>query len=362
MTHPTPLQAADTAAWHDKLGGLKIIDPTQWHGKTIPSRDWIVPGWIPTRCVTLLYGDGGAGKSLLTMLLLTATALGGEWLGFPVKQAPVFGFFCEDDEDELQRRQDCINQKLGCEFIDLTHLKLYSGVGEDNIFLDFEGQAVRGSVTELYEKIEKFVLSSGARLVVLDTAADIFGGNEIIKSEVRAFLNKLAGLALKIDGAVVVCAHPSAAGMASGVGDGGNKAWNNTVRSRLYFERIEGDATGDLRTLTRKKSNYAKAGEAMTVRYVDGVFVRQEESPLFEGIKTRKLRAYILGEIEKRQDTMAPLSAACNSAMFLPKILCKPLDFKHKDLKDEMVRMLADGIITIDQRTARSPKGLRKCA
>jgi RecA-family ATPase len=303
MIHPTPRQAADAAAWRDKFEGLKIIDPTQWQGKVIPPRAWIVPGWIPSRCVTLLYGDGGAGKSLLMMLLLAAAANGGEWLGMPVKQMPAFGFFCEDDEDELQRRQDCINQKFAYKFSDLTHLKLYSGVGEDNIFLDFDGQSVRGSVVEIYKKVEKFVLSSDMRLVALDTAADIFGGNEIIKSEVRAFLNMLAGLALKIDGAVIVCAHPSAAGMASGVGDGGNKAWNNTVRSRLYFKLVDGDETGDLRTLTRKKSNYAKAGESITVRYADGVFVRQEESPLLEGIKARKLRTHILAEIEKRQDT-----------------------------------------------------------
>jgi hypothetical protein len=45
-------------------------------GLQVPDREWLVPDLIPTRTVTLLYGDGGTGKSLLALQLAVAVALG----------------------------------------------------------------------------------------------------------------------------------------------------------------------------------------------------------------------------------------------------------------------------------------------
>ncbi len=58
---------------------LNVIDPIQLQGRPIPERKWLVPNWIPHRNVTMLGGDGGLGKSLLAMQLLTACATGHPW-------------------------------------------------------------------------------------------------------------------------------------------------------------------------------------------------------------------------------------------------------------------------------------------
>ncbi|HEY9147871.1 MAG TPA: AAA family ATPase, partial [Gammaproteobacteria bacterium] len=50
-------------------------------GLPIPEREWLVQDLIPARNVTLLYGDGGTGKSLLALQLAVAVALGRPWLG-----------------------------------------------------------------------------------------------------------------------------------------------------------------------------------------------------------------------------------------------------------------------------------------
>ena len=47
----------------------------------VPERDWLVPGLVPSGTVTLLGGDGGTGKSLVTLQLAAAIALGTPWLG-----------------------------------------------------------------------------------------------------------------------------------------------------------------------------------------------------------------------------------------------------------------------------------------
>ena len=341
---------------------LALIDPRSWCGQPVPQREWLIKDWFLRRGVTLLYGDGGTGKSLLMLMLLISAALEEKWLGLDVEQTKGIGFFCEDDHDELHRRTAWIMERMNRSLSELADLKLYSGVGENNILMQFDrdGMAI---IEEFYNRLEKAIIDSGARLVVLDTAADFFGGNEIVKSEVRAFLNKLAGLALKIDGAIIICSHPSVSGLTTGSGESGSKAWNNTVRCRLYFEHIKDDETGDLRTLSRKKSNYAKRDEFVTVRYDDGVFIREENSGLTESIKVQGLRNYILSEVEKRQDTERWLSMVPQTRQtgrYLPSVLRKPPEYKEKDLKKVAQQMLENGEIEFFTRNKK--QGLRKGA
>ena len=61
-----------------------------------------------------------------------------------------------------------------------------------------------------------------------------------------------------------------------GSGLSGSTAWNNSVRARLYFERVrEGGYEGDrdARRLVVCKSNYGATGDEIAVRWRDGVFV-----------------------------------------------------------------------------------------
>src|SRR5581483_10408400 len=76
-------------------------------------REWRVDGWVPNRQVTLLYGDGGLGKSLIGMQLQFDSAVGNNWLGLPTTQCRSIGFYCEDEQDELQRRLHEIREAAG---------------------------------------------------------------------------------------------------------------------------------------------------------------------------------------------------------------------------------------------------------
>jgi hypothetical protein len=60
---------------------LPVFNPADWEGKKAPPRLWVVPDDIPNRNVTLLYADGGTGKSYLELQLAVARALGKEWIG-----------------------------------------------------------------------------------------------------------------------------------------------------------------------------------------------------------------------------------------------------------------------------------------
>jgi hypothetical protein len=60
---------------------LHAFNPADWEGKTAPPRLWIVLDYIPAGTVTLLYADGGTGKSYLKLQLAVARALSKEWIG-----------------------------------------------------------------------------------------------------------------------------------------------------------------------------------------------------------------------------------------------------------------------------------------
>ena len=95
-------------------------------------------------------------------------------------------------------------------------------------------------------------------------------------AQATAFVGLLKGLAGVCGSAVLLVAHPSLTGMSKGSGLSGSTSWNNSVRSRLYLDRIkDGDHEPDpnRRRLTVLKANYGPAGAEIGLTWQDGVFV-----------------------------------------------------------------------------------------
>jgi RecA-family ATPase len=337
-----------------KEGGLALINPATLHGQAILPRTWILPEWVPLHATTALYGDGGVGKSLLAMMLMTAVATGKPFLGLPVRQGKTLGLFCEDTRDELHRRQAEINRVLGCDFADLGDMRWYSGVGEDNILADFSKDT---PLTALYKSLRKEALAFGAQLIVIDTAADTFGGNENDRGQVRRFIGALTRLALEVEGAVLLCAHPSVAGMRDGSGYGGNTAWSNSVRSRLYLTRPaekDGEHDPDARILSRKKANYAGQEAQIRVRWQDGAFVPTDASQggvvgaVVREQAQRRAQECFLRAVDALTGQGRNLSSSKNSGNYAPKIV-RTLSYGQalttKDLERAMHALFEKGLI-----------------
>jgi RecA-family ATPase len=208
---------------------LALVNAASFAGKALPPRDWLVENLIPMRQVTLLYGDGATGKTLVELQLGVAVATGTDWLGTLPKDGNVLILSAEDDIDETHRRLADIVAGRDFGLPDLGGLTIVPLAGEDALL------AVAGR-----------------------------GG-------------MLRGLAIKYNIAVVVLAHPSLSGMSSGNGTSGNTAWSNSARSPLYLEQVKGEngevVDETLRRLTVKKANYAKAGTEITIRWERGRFV-----------------------------------------------------------------------------------------
>jgi RecA-family ATPase len=78
---------------------------------------------------TGLYGLGGEGKTLLAQTLATGCAIGEPWLGLATRPCKSLLLFCEDDAEEMQRRQDAINRYIGCTFADLGAMRWLPRLG-----------------------------------------------------------------------------------------------------------------------------------------------------------------------------------------------------------------------------------------
>lgn len=245
-------------------------------GLHVPDREWLVPDLIPARTVTLLYGDGGTGKSLLALQLAVAVALGQSWIGLPVKAGKALFPSAEDEADELHRRLADIVRNEGARLSDLRNLTIRSLAGEDAMLARLAGTTGPLVASDLYREVDALLEAERPALLVLDTLADMFPGNENDKAQVRAFVGLLKRLAIKHDCAVVMLAHPSLSGMASGNGTSGNVAWSGSARSRLYLDRIasEGqEADPDARVLRTMKANYGPKGGELRITWKAGVFV-----------------------------------------------------------------------------------------
>ncbi len=258
---------------------IKVFNPADWHGEPIPPRQWYCEGLIPMRTVTILNGDGGVGKSLLALQIATAGAMSLDTLGLAPLAGGTIYLGAEDDADEFQRRLADIARAHGHDLDYLFMLRLISLADRDAL-LAVPDRTGNMQPTSLWQGLETYAKDFKPKLIVLDTAADLFGGDEIKRGQVRQFIAMLRKLAMEIDCAIVLLAHPSVQGMQSGTGSSGSTAWNNSVRSRLYLTRPDGnDADPDLRILKTMKSNYGKVGDEIRLRWKDGVFVLDDGKP-----------------------------------------------------------------------------------
>lgn len=258
-----------------------VIDPAAWAGVTPPWRAWAWDKLAPHAHVTLLAGRGAVGKSLLAQQLATHVALGLPFMGHDVRQARALYLTCEDEPDELHRRQAAIMRALGRsegELADkLTLASLWGRIGNA---LAIEGDGGTIIATTLFHELEDAVKRAGVGFVVLDNVAHLFAGNENDRGHATAFLSICERLAKAIDGAVILLAHTPKAGDA---GYSGSTAWENAVRARLLLDYPDAGEGGlvdpDARVLTLGKANQSQRGEAIAMHWRDHQFTHDDDLP-----------------------------------------------------------------------------------
>lgn len=266
-----------------RIDEFRPFTPAQSWDKTEPPRlDWMVQDTFLRGSVAILAGDGGLGKSLLLQQLQTASALGVPWLGKQTQRVRSLAVFCEDDTDELHRRQEAINRHYGCRMSDLEPVMMESRAGRDCVMMQFQQWGGDGRRTPMFDQFAYAAKQHRAQILILDTVADVFSGNEVDRNQPRTFIRALRRLAIELQGVVILTQHPSVEGMNSGSGRSGSTGWHNSVRSRFYLtmpKRAAGeqDEPTNERWLKGMKNNYSKFGGKTSVTWESGVFRLTEE-------------------------------------------------------------------------------------
>jgi hypothetical protein len=172
---------------------LACIDPEPIH--------WLVPGYVPLGKLVLLAGDGGHGKSTLTLKLAADLTRGRPCLGLdyqPLPQCEVLLIGCEDDY------ADTVVPRLLAADADRKRVFKLDGVrGDDGKVLPFSLAHYEAMERELEARPD-------IRLVVIDPAGAYIGRagiNDHKDSELRSLLDPMAELAARRRVTIILVKH-----------------------------------------------------------------------------------------------------------------------------------------------------------
>ena len=217
---------------------LNEIDP-----KTI---EWLVPGWIPKRALTLIAGQPGAGKTTLALALAAACSTGGFWGDHSVEKGEVI-LYCGEDTFPEVIVPNLIAQNAD---LDKIHNPIF-GLDDDGLPESFNpGKHIALLKQELKKR-------RNVKLMVIDPAMSIASNvrDENRPNDIRKALEPVQSLAEDAGIAIVGITHFLKRHNATGsnILDRvlGSQAWGAVARMVLAVEQQNAG-----RACMRVKSNW----------------------------------------------------------------------------------------------------------
>ena len=192
------------------------LTPIPWDEIKETDRQWLIPNWLPANTVTMFTGQGGAGKSWLTLQVaceIASHAVPGAW-GKATYEIPkqteyddstdndpkhiVFATY-EDEPAEIKRRLNALCYSFDWihserEIIE-KHLHIVDMRGVGSVWGPGAGNhiAITGELLPAGERLRKVCEDKNARLLILDPLSGAFGGNENDRTAVYDFVSAFRG-------------------------------------------------------------------------------------------------------------------------------------------------------------------------
>jgi len=163
----------------------------EWVGKPVPKPEYTVEDRILAEQVFLFSGEGGSGKSSMIEHLCAAHVLGREWLRCTTKQGPAIYIECEDTERVLWWRLAAVAVYYGVSIETFAaDLHLYSLVEHDTILAATDKRGIV-QPTRAFDRLYEMAGDIKPVQIGIASAANIFAGSEITRTEVQQFLKLL---------------------------------------------------------------------------------------------------------------------------------------------------------------------------
>ena len=159
----------------DELDEVAALDAFEHTGKeVIEPRKWVVPGWMMEKCLTILAGQPGIGKTIILHMLAWCLATGVGFFGKPIfRPGNVLIIAAEETINEINLRLKAIQQFLGGE---LTTFKIFKrGLEQDLKLIKFKkDSAVK---TTQYHQLEKLIKDKNIKHIILDPLINFQSGS-----------------------------------------------------------------------------------------------------------------------------------------------------------------------------------------
>jgi hypothetical protein len=159
----------------DELEEVTALDAFEHTGKeVIEPRKWVVPGWMMEKCLTILAGQPGIGKTIILHMLAWCLATGVGFFGKPIfRPGNVLIIAAEETINEINLRLKAIQQFLGGE---LTTFKIFKrGLEQDLKLIKFKkDSAVK---TTQYHQLEKLIKDKNIKHIILDPLINFQSGS-----------------------------------------------------------------------------------------------------------------------------------------------------------------------------------------
>ena len=223
------------------MAELKIISMDE---VPVEEVEWLWYPYIPFGKLSIIHGDGGEGKTTL-ILQLAALLSRGEKLPCDSTEREPIKVIYQTAEDGLG---DTIKPRLLAGNADCSQIKVID-----------ESEA---TLTMLDERIEKAIVETGARALILDPVQAYIGAKVDMNraNEVRAVLSQLGRIAGQYRCAIILVGHLNKAqGNKSNYRGLGSIDFQATARSVLIVGRLKDNP--QVRVMVQDKSSLAPEGE-----------------------------------------------------------------------------------------------------
>jgi hypothetical protein len=194
------------------------VDDGDWDETDIPRRGWIAPGYVMRKAVTLIGGQGSAGKSSLCVGWAVALATGQALGRFqPVRRHGVAAQECaryrvslynvEDDNDEQKRRLTAALRVAGYGPDALRGRVARLGPHNIGTLLELDPATGRLRETPVWERLVEHIEAFRPDVLCLDPLVELHTADENSNGELRHVIARLRGLAQQYDLAVLLVHH-----------------------------------------------------------------------------------------------------------------------------------------------------------
>ena len=231
--------------------------------------NWLWPGRVPLGKLTLLFGDPGLGKSMVSHDLTSRVSTGAAWPDDPTTRAPRGGVVLLTAEDSLD---DTVRPRLDAAGADVFNVVAFEAVqAEQRLAVNLQRDTAL-----LEEVIER---QGNTKMVVIDPISAYLGRVDAhSNSEVRALLHVLSDLAQRRGVAVFAITHLNKRRGGSALYRAmGSLAFVAAARAAWLVARDPHDARR--RLFLPAKNNLAGDSTGLAFSIVDGI-VRWERDPV----------------------------------------------------------------------------------